>query len=145
MEMPRFRWRYDWDRLASYLLFVAYGIWSLFFPIVSVERSVEHWLEILLGLEFVYAGLSMMYGLWKNHFMVWAMGMSVAFIGLATITMLVAASGGLRVLAYAFLFGAFATQSLYSIRRERSRRSETEIRRRLEDILASVKPEGTGQ
>jgi hypothetical protein len=52
----------------------------------------------------------------------------------------IAAVGGFRVLSYAFLFGAFAMQSLYGIRRERKRRIETEIRRQLEQIVASAKP-----
>lgn len=141
--MPGFRWRHDWDRLTTYLLFIGYGVWSIFFPIVSVERSVQHWLEVALGLEFVFAGISMIYGLYRKRPTVWNMGMWVALIGLSTITTLVAVTGGFRVLAYAFLFGAFATQSLYGIRRERIRRNEEEIRRQLEAILESVKPERT--
>jgi hypothetical protein len=133
----------DWDRVLTYFLFVAYGLYSIFFPIVSVERVTDHWLEIVLGADFIFAGASMLYGLYSNRYEIWRMGMSVACIGLTTITMLVAAVGGPRVYAYAFLFGAFACQSLYGIRRERRRRIEAEIRRQLEDIVASVRSGGS--
>jgi len=130
----------DWDRVLTYLFFVFYGGYSIFFPIVSVDRVSDHWLEILLGLEFVYAGLSMLYGLFRNHYPIWRMGMTVAFIGLATISLLIAVVGGPSVYAYAFLFGAFACQSMYGIRREKRRRLEEEVRRQLEDIVASARP-----
>jgi len=142
--MIRLGWKHDWDRLVTYILFVAYGFYSIVFPIVSVERSVAHWVEILLGIEFIFAGASMIYGLAKEHLLVWTMGMSVAGIGLTTITAVVAITGGFKVLAYAFLFGAFAAQCLYGIRRERNRRNESEIRRQLEAILESIgRPERT--
>ena len=131
----------DWDRVLTYIFFILYGAYSIFFPIVSVEKVSAHWIEVLLGAEFIFAGASMLYGLFKDHFKVWRMGMTVAFIGLSTITLLVAIVGGWRVLSYAFLFGAFACQSLYGIRRERRRRSEMEIRRQLEAIIASARPE----
>lgn len=130
----------DWDRVLTYLFFILYGAYSIFFPLVSVERVSAHWVEVLLGTEFVFAGASMLYGLFYDHFKVWRMGMTVAFIGLTTITLLVAAVGGWRVLSYAFLFGAFAAQSLYGIRRERRRRTELEIRRQLEAIVESARP-----
>lgn len=130
-------------RLLTYIFFICYGAYSIFFPLVSVERISDHWVEVLLGAEFVFAGASMIYGLCADHFMVWKMGMSVAFLGLMTITLVIAAVGGFRVFAYAFLFGAFACQSLYSIVRERGRREERDIRRQLEAIVASVRPERT--
>lgn len=133
----------DWDRVLTYLFFVLYGAYSIFYPIVSVERVSAHWVEVLLGLEFVFAGFSMLYGLFKDRYKVWRMGMTIAFIGLATISLLIAAVGGWRVLSYAFLFGAFAAQSLYGIRRERRRRTELEIRRQLELIIESARPEET--
>jgi hypothetical protein len=137
------QWKHDWDRLVTYVFFMGYGFYSIFFPIISVERSVTHWVEVLLGVEFIFAGGTMIYGLCRGKLTVWTMGMSVAFIGLSTITLVVAITGGFRVFAYALLFGAFAAQSLYGIRRERARRTEKEIRRQLEAILASVSPERT--
>lgn len=130
----------DWDRVLTYIFFVLYGAYSIFFPLVSVDKVSDHWVEVLLGVEFMYAGFSMLYGLFRDRYKIWRMGMTVAFIGLATITLVIAAVGGFRVLSYAFLFGAFAMQSLYGIRRERKRRIETEIRRQLEQIVASAKP-----
>jgi len=41
---------------------------------------------------------------------------------LTTISLSVLLVGGTRVLAYAFLFGAFAMQSVYDIRKERQKR-----------------------
>jgi uncharacterized membrane protein len=135
--------RREWDRLLTYVLFICYGVYSIFYPIISLGRSVENWIEVLLGLEFVFAGVSMVYGLLRQKWTYWTMGMSVASIGLFTISSVVAVVGGGRVLAYAFLFGAFAMQSLYSIRRQRTRRHEEEIRYQLEAIVASVRPERT--
>lgn len=136
-------WKRDWDRVITYVLFMGYGGFSIFYPIISVERTVTQWVEVLLGVEFVFAGMALLYGLYKDKLTVWTMGMTVAFIGLFTISAVVAITGGFRVFAYSMLFGAFAAQSLYSIRRERSRRAEQKIRRQLEAILASVRPERT--
>lgn len=130
-------------RLLSYVSFVCYGAYSIFFPLISVERVSDHWVEILLGSEFMFAGAAMIYGLCTDHFMVWKMGMSVALLGLATISILIGLVGGYQVLAYAFLFGAFAFQSWYGILRERTRREERDIRRQLEEIVMSVRPERT--
>lgn len=132
----------DWDRVLTYLFFIGYGAWSVFYPIVSVERASAHWVEVLLGVEFVFAGMCMLLGLHKNNYTVWRMGMTVAFIGLTTISGLIAAVGGFAVFAYAFLFAAFAMQSLYGIRREKKRREQEEIRQHLEAIIESVRPKG---
>lgn len=131
----------DWDRIITYMLFVAYGIYSLAFPLISVERASPAWIEGLLGLEFIFAGASMLYGLLKDQWMVWKMGMTVAFIGLSTITLVIGFVGGARVLAYAFLFGAFAMQSLYGIRRERKRRNEQEVIDQLQRIIDGARLE----
>ena len=130
----------QWDRVLTYVFFVFYGAYSIAYPIISVGRVSSHWMEILLGVEFIFAGLAMLYGLYIDHYTVWRMGMSVAFIGLATIALLVALVGGAPVFSYAALFGAFAMQSLYGIRRERKRRTEAEIRQQLEAIVASARP-----
>jgi hypothetical protein len=130
----------NWDRVISYVLFIAYGAYSIFYPLVSVARASEHWAEILLGVDFIFAGAAMLYGLYYDRYSVWKMGMTVAFIGAMTVTLLIAFVGGAEVLAYAFLFGAFAMQSLYGIRRERNRRIEWRIRRELETLVASARP-----
>lgn len=131
---------YNWDRVLTYLFLTLYGAYSIFYPLVSVDKVSEHWVEILLGANFMFAGGSMLYGFLRDRYLVWKMGMTIAFIGLTTITLLVGIVGGPPALGAAFLFGAFATDSLYSIRRERRRRLETEIRRQLEAIVASAKP-----
>jgi hypothetical protein len=137
----------DWDRVLTYIFFIGYGFYSIFYPLVSVAKVSEHWTEILLGVEFIFAGAAMLYGLFKDHYTTWRMGMSVAFIGLTTITILVSVVGGPQSYAYAFLFGAFAMQSLYGIRREHRRRTEQEklrlerdIRLQLEALVASTRP-----
>lgn len=133
----------NWDRVLTYIFFVLYGTYSIFFPLVSVDKVSEHWVEILLGANFVFAGMSMLYGFLRDRYVVWKMGMTVAFIGLSTITLLVGIVGGASALGAAFLFGAFATQCLYGIRRERVRRTEREIRHQLELIIQSARPGGS--
>jgi hypothetical protein len=132
----------DWDRFLTYLFFIFYGAYSVFFPLISVDKVSEHWVEILLGTNFVFAGVSMFIGLLRNSYMVWKMGVTIAFIGLSTISLLVGIVGGPPALGAAFLFGAFATDCLYGVRRERRRREQEAIRRDLEAIIESVKPEG---
>lgn len=132
----------DWDRFLTYLFFILYGAYSVFFPLVSVDKVSEHWLEIILGTNFVFAGVSMFVGLLRHNYLVWKMGVTIAFIGLFTIALLVGIVGGPPALGAAFLFGAFATDCLYGVRRERNRREQEEIRRHLEAIIESVRPEG---
>lgn len=132
----------DWDRVLTYAFFICYGFFSIFHPIISVDRVSDHWAEVTLGVLFIYAGSSMLYGLFTDHYAVWRMGMAIAFIGLTTISGLIATVGGFAVLAYAFLFAAFAMQCLYGIRREKRRRESEQLRRQLESIIASVRPEG---
>lgn len=110
--------RNQWDKLGMYLLLMAYGGYSIFYPIVSVERAAPNWAEILLGTEFLVAGVLLVVGMGtkKGYRMA---GLLVVCIGLFTISGLLAIVGGTRVLAYAFLFGAFAMSSVYDIRKER--------------------------
>lgn len=109
--------RKEWDRLATYVLFIAYGLYSVFYPIISVERVVDSWIEMLLAGEFMFAGSIMIYGLVTDRYPYWRIGMVVATIGLLTISLTIASVGGARVLAYAFLFGSFAAQCVYKIGR----------------------------
>jgi CHASE2 domain-containing sensor protein len=107
---------------------MAYGGYSIVYPIVSFERAAPNWAEWMLGIEFFIAGILLISGLRKpKHRM---LGLLVVCIGLSTISLSVAIVGGTRVLAYAFLFGAFAMQSVYDIREERrlhkSRKEQTE-------------------
>lgn len=110
--------RNQWDKLGMYLLLMAYGGYSIFYPIVSVQRAAPNWAEILLGTEFLVAGLLLVIGMGSKKGYRMA-GLFVVAIGLFTISGLLAIVGGTRVLAYAFLFGAFAMSSVYDIRRER--------------------------
>lgn len=110
--------RRDWDRLGIYLLLMAFGAYSTVYPIVSFERASPYWAQILLGMEFFTAGILLMVGFEGRRKFRFA-GLLVVAIGLSTISLVVAIQGGTRVLAYAFLFGAFAMQSVSDIRRER--------------------------
>lgn len=115
--------RRDWDRLGIYLLLMAFGAHSTIYPVISLERSSPSWAQILLGVEFFVAGILLMIGFNTRHRFRFA-GLLVVAIGLSTISLVIALQGGTRVLAYAFLFGAFAMQSVSDIRRERRTRQE---------------------
>jgi hypothetical protein len=110
----------EWDRLGIYLLLMAYGGYSIAYPIISFERAAPHWAELMLGVEFSLAGILLVAGLKKPSARL--VGLLVVAIGLTTISLSVLLVGGTRVLAYAFLFGAFAMQSVYDIRKERQKR-----------------------
>lgn len=133
----------DWDKIVVYVLFIAFGVYSVFYPIVSVEKVATDALEIMLGSNFVFAGSMMTYGLFSDQYKVWRIGVWVAFTGLITITGLIALVGGAKVYSYAFLFGAFAFQTFEGVRREKERKLEITIRRQLEDLLASTTSGGT--
>jgi hypothetical protein len=139
----------EWDRFAIYALLAAYGLYSTVYPIVSFETAAPHWAELLLGAEFSAAGLLLIAGMGRKPGYRMA-GLVVVAIGLTTISLSVAIVGGTRVLGYAFLFGAFAMQSVFDIRREqatkrdakRSRQNE-EIRRELEQLAHTASNGGT--
>lgn len=107
----------QWDRFGIYLLLMSYGAYSTVYPIVSFERAAPHWAEIMLGVEFFASGLLLMLGMSRSAYRM--AGLLVVCIGLTTISVSIAIVGGTRVLAYAFLFGAFAMQSIHDIRQER--------------------------
>lgn len=131
-------WRKDWDRLLIYVLLMAFGAYSTVYPIVSLERSAPYWAEVTLGVEFFIAGVCLIIGMgqWSGFRMA---GLLVVAVGLSTISAVVALSGGTRVLAYAFLFGAFAMQSVHDIRQERSlRQAKKDEEKALTEELMSL-------
>lgn len=113
--------RREWDRLGIYLLLMTFGAYSTVYPIVSFERAAPYWAEILLGIEFFIAGVMLMIGMTGKK-KTRMLGLIVVAIGLGTISLVIGVVGGSRVLAYAFLFGAFAMQSVSDIRSERRER-----------------------
>jgi len=126
----------QWDRLGIYLLLMAFGAYSTVYPIVSLERSSPYWAELTLGIEFFVAGAFLIVGMGRREGYRMA-GLFVVAIGLTTISLVVAVSGGTRVLAYAFLFGAFAMQSIHDIRMERRNRQarKTEERELVHELV----------
>lgn len=108
----------QWDKVSIYLLLMAFGAYSTGYPIISFERVAPHWAEIMLGVEFFVAGLFLLLGLGKRKGFRLA-GLWVIAIGLSTISLSIGIVGGTRVLAYSFLFGAFAMQSVHDIRAEK--------------------------
>lgn len=142
------RFKQDWDRLSIYVLLMAFGAYSTVYPIVSLERSAPYWAELTLGIEFFVAGVCLIIGMgrWPGFRMA---GLLVVAVGLSTISLVVALSGGTRVLAYAFLFGAFAMQSVYDIRKERrdrqARKTEEEELARELALLAEGMRQGEDQ
>jgi hypothetical protein len=119
----------EWDRFGIYLLLMAFGAYSTVYPIVSFERAAPYWAEIMLGIEFFIAAILLMIGL-TGRKKVRMAGLLVVAIGLTTISLVVGIQGGTRVLAYAFLFGAFAMQSVSDILTERRKR-QAEIQEEL--------------
>lgn len=111
----------EWDRFGIYLLLMAFGAYSTVYPIVSFERAAPYWAEMMLGIEFFIAAVLLMIGLTGRKKFRMA-GLLVVAIGLTTISLVVGIQGGTRVLAYAFLFGAFAMQSVSDILTERRKR-----------------------
>lgn len=131
--------RREWDRLGIYLLLMAFGAYSLVYPIISLERSAPSWATLLLGAEFFVAGALLMMGLF-NHRRARMAGLLVVAVGLTTISLVVAFAGGTRVLAYAFLFGAFAMQSVSDILKERrARQEERKLAEELADLANGMK------
>jgi hypothetical protein len=108
----------QWDRLGIYLLLMAFGAYSTIYPIVSLKASAPYWASITLGSEFFLAGVLLILGMFTRPGFRMA-GLLVVCIGLSTISLVIATYGGTRVLAYAFLFGAFAMQSVHDIRQDR--------------------------
>lgn len=136
--------REHWDRLVVYLLLVLYGGYSIGYPIVSLQRAAPHWAEIMLGAEFVIAGILLALGLSPRRRGYRMLGLVVIALGLLTISLVIALSGGMRVLAYAFLFGAFAMDSIHDIRREKRKQEDPEHLRRqlveLRELVESARP-----
>jgi hypothetical protein len=139
----------EWDRLMIYLLLATYGAYSTVYPIVSFERAAPHWAEILLGSEFAIAGVLLIIGMGRRRGYRLA-GLGVVAVGLSTISLSVAIVGGTRVLGYAFLFGAFAMQSIFDIRREQATKRDAKrsnddevIRRELEELARTANNGGT--
>jgi hypothetical protein len=125
----------DWDRFGIYLLLMAFGAYSTVYPVVSFERAAPYWAEILLGVEFFMAGILLMIGFEGRRRFRFA-GLLVVAVGLTTISLVIAIQGGTRVLAYAFLFGAFAMQSVSDIRRER--RTQQEEKQQVEALAEEL-------
>lgn len=111
----------QWDRLGTYLMLMLFGAYSTIYPIISLQQSAPYWASIVLGVEFFSAGLCLMAGMFDKPKLRMA-GLLVVCVGLTTISLTIATYGGLRVLAYAFMFGAFAMQSVHDIRHERLER-----------------------
>lgn len=130
-------WR-DWTRTAAYGLITAFGAYSVVEPIVSVERASPTWATTLLGAEFAVSGVLLLLGMGKRRGYRLA-GLMVVSLGLFTISIVVALVGGLRVLAYAFLFAAFAMDSVHDIRVERrlSQEGPEQLRRLLTELEAA--------
>lgn len=133
------RYLKEWDRVAIYVLLVAFGLYSTVYPIVSLQKAAPHWAEITLGVEFVAAGILLLAGMNGKRKYRYA-GLVVVAIGLFTISGIVAIVGGTRVLSYAFLFGAFGMQSVYDIRQTRSR-AEAERNRAEHEDMESLRRE----
>jgi len=138
----------NWSKVVTYLLIIAFGLYSTIYPIVSLERSAPFWAEVLLGTEFVVAGVFLLIGMGekKGYRLT---GLIVVALGLFTISLIIAIAGGTRVLSYAFLFGAFAMDSVHDIRVERRRKKRAEedpeeLRRLLLELKAA-KAERTGR
>jgi hypothetical protein len=136
----------EWDRALIYVLLMMFGLYSTIYPIVSFEKAAPHWAEITLGAEFVAAGILLLAGMAGKRRYRYA-GLIVVAIGLFTISGIIAAVGGSKVLSYAFLFGAFGMQSVYDLRRERIRASREkdhqnneEIRRELVELARATRP-----
>jgi hypothetical protein len=128
----------DWSKVATYLLIITFGLYSTIYPIISLERSAPYWAEVLLGVEFVVAGTLLLVGMGKRKGYRLA-GLVVVALGLFTISSVIAVAGGARVLSYAFLFGAFAMDSVHDIRLERRRKGEEENPEELRRLLLELR------
>lgn len=129
----------DWSRIVVYALIIAFGAYSTVYPIVSVERSSPLWSQVTLGSEFVLAGVFLILGMGKRRGFRMA-GLVVVCLGLFTISIVIGLVGGTRVLSYAFLFAAFAMDSVHDIRLERRHKREgdpEELRLLLRELTAS--------
>jgi hypothetical protein len=136
--------RREWPRLGIYLLLMAFGAYSTIYPIVSFERAAPYWAEIMLGVEFFAAGGLLMLGM-MGHKKLRLAGLLVVAVGLTTISLVIAFAGGTRVLAYAFLFGAFAMQSVSDILSERrERQEEKKLAEELADLANGMR-QGEGR
>lgn len=137
------RLKREWDRFGIYLLLMAFGAYSTIYPIVSFERVAPYWAEILLGVEFFLAGGLLMLGMTGRKRIRMA-GLLVVAVGLTTISLVIALAGGTRVLAYAFLFGAFAMQSVSDILSERRlQQEERKLAEELTELANGIKGEGS--
>lgn len=137
--------RHHWDRLGIYFLLMAFGSYSTIYPLISLKASSPYWSSIVLGVEFFVSGLFLILGITRPGFRM--AGLLVVCIGLSTISLVVATYGGARVLAYAFLFGAFAMQSVSDIREERrvQQARKKEERQLVEELAQLVKENGQGE
>lgn len=136
----KMRYKDEWSRVVVYLLIITFGLYSTVYPIISVDRSSPEWATILLGVEFATAGFLLLAGVGRHKGYRMA-GLVVVAVGLFTISAVIAVAGGTRVLAYAFLFGAFAMDAVHEIRQERIRKREggdpEELRRLLRELRAA--------
>jgi len=132
------RFAENWSKVITYLLIIAFGLYSTIYPIVSLERSAPQWAELLLGAEFVVAGVLLLAGMGKRKGFRIA-GLVVVALGLFTISSVIAVAGGARVLSYAFLFGAFAMDSVHDLRVERRRKREREDPEELRRLLLELR------
>lgn len=119
-------------------MFIGFGAWSLFYPIISLANVAPHWVEVLLSVEFILSGMSLISSLVTSNRQLRTLGLLVAFIGLTTISLVIAFSGGSRVLAYSILYGAFAMQCVMDLRRNKA---NGDLRKQVEELLR----EGRGE
>jgi hypothetical protein len=137
--VKRFKeWGHEWSKVVTYLLIISFGLYSTIYPIVSLERSAPTWAELLLGAEFVVAGTLLLAGMGRKRGYRLA-GLVVVALGLFTISFVIAVAGGARVLAYAFLFGAFAMDSVHDLRIERRGKREGEDPEELRRLLLELR------
>lgn len=129
----------EWDRILVYILFILFGVHTLLYPILSVRNNVIRPLETLLSIEFMISGISLLVGLCTGRRWMRSMGLTVAFIGLATISGVIGFAGGWRTLAYAMLIGAFATECIIDLRRSKRRISREKFRDELQEIAQEAK------
>jgi CHASE2 domain-containing sensor protein len=130
-------YRRDWTKTITYVFIIAFGAYSVLEPIVSVERAAPAWATTLLGLEFALSGILLLLGMGQRRTLR-LIGLMVVSLGLFTISIVIALQGGTRVLAYAFLFAAFAMDSVHDIRVEkRAHREEPGLLCLLEELEAA--------
>lgn len=134
--------KHEWSRLLTYALVILFGTYSIIEPIVSVDRTAPTWATTLLGAEFAVAGVLLMLGMGKRQGLR-MIGLVVVSVGLFTISAIIAFAGGVRVLSYAFLFAAFAMDSVNSIVMER--RAKRNIPEELNALVEELKSARNGK